>query len=123
MRFKWIGNKEKANRRISWFLVVAIIFSLITFRAINVKADTKNEIRILEIQPADSFKINTTYADDKTGEFIANDSYKYKVVVEHITMSEFIGKVDKINGKYDVIVIGRYIDNNMPNTSYQFNGL
>jgi hypothetical protein len=30
-----------------------------------------------------------------------------------MTMSEFIGKTDKINGKYDVIVIGKYVDNTL----------
>lgn len=79
---------------------------------------TNKEIRILEIEPADSFKLNTG-SSNKTG--IYNKLIKdYKVIVEHMTMPEFIGKTNKLNGKYDVVVIGRYVDNKCVANDYQF---
>ncbi|WP_252234494.1 DUF5057 domain-containing protein [Clostridium sp. ZS1] len=81
---------------------------------------TDKEIRILEIEPADSFKLNTG-SSNKTG--IYNKLIKdYNVIVEHMTMPEFIGKTNKLNGKYDVVVIGRYVDEDedVTNKGYQF---
>lgn len=79
---------------------------------------TDKEVRILEIEPADSFKLNTG-SSNKTG--IYNKLIKdYNVIVEHMTMPEFIGKTNKLNGKYDVVVIGRYVDNKCVENDYQF---
>src|SRR5699024_2491716 len=38
---------------------------------------------------------------------------EYKIEITHMTMAEFIGKTEKLNGKYDVIVIGRYVDEDL----------
>lgn len=77
-------------------------------------------IKILEVEPADSFKLTfTNESHIKTGSeenvVMMNDN-GYIVEIEHISMPEFVGKIDKLNGKYDVIVIGRYVDyNNITN--------
>lgn len=82
---------------------------------LQVRTDLEGEIRILEIEPADKFKLSKTQGLDVTGteiiyEKVDNDSDKeYKIIVDHITMPEFIGSVEKLNGKYDIIVIGRYV--------------
>lgn len=73
-------------------------------------------IKILEIEPADSFKLtfgNENYIQ-RGNEYgiISVENKSYQVEVEHMSMPEFVGKADKINGKYDVIVVGRYIDYN-----------
>lgn len=83
------------------------------------------DIRILEIEPADSFKLTDTNSKVTTGvETVSRieNNKEYKIEITHITMAEFIGKVDDLNGKYDVIVIGRYIDYNLqaPNGSINY---
>ena len=80
---------------------------------------TDKEIRILEIEPADSFKLNINYNDNKTG-ITKTQKWGYDVIVEHMTMPEFIGKTNELNGKYDAIVIGNYIDNKCIENEYQF---
>ena len=65
---------------------------------------TNEQIRILEIQPTNKFHIEEN--KNKLTGIIEQTIDKKTVIVEHITMTEFIGKVDKINGKYDVIIIG-----------------
>lgn len=80
---------------------------------------TDKEIRILEIEPADSFKLNINYNDNKTG-ITKTQKWGYDVIVEHMTMPEFIGKTNELNGKYDAIVIGNYVDNKCIENEYQF---
>ncbi|WP_315078224.1 DUF5057 domain-containing protein [uncultured Clostridium sp.] len=80
---------------------------------------TDKEIRILEIEPADSFKLNPNYNENKTG-ISKTQKQGYDVIVEHMTMPEFIGKTNELNGKYDAIVIGNYVDNKCIENEYQF---
>ncbi|HAX72918.1 MAG TPA: hypothetical protein DCY20_05290 [Firmicutes bacterium] len=80
-------------------------------------------IKILEIQPANSFKLNfnSTYEQENLSDITTSVETKiyehenefYRVTIERISMPEYIGKSDKANGKYDVIVLGRYVDNTM----------
>lgn len=67
-------------------------------------------IRILEIQPSNKFSLtkDTEGAATGTENFIEKvNGVLWNVQVDHITMSEFIGKIDQLNGKYDVVVIGK----------------
>lgn len=116
MNVLYLGeDKEKIKRSISWLLVIVIAFSLVTARIITAKADDNKELRILEIQPGNSFTIKgdlnlaTTTPIDKpdTKDITSSGGDKYKAIIEHISMPEFIGKINQLNGKYDVIVIGR----------------
>ena len=62
-------------------------------------------IRILEIQPGDSFQLKGKSNLTTTG----IDTYDYNgidVLIDHVSMPEFIGKIAQLNGYYDVIVIG-----------------
>ena len=72
------------------------------------------DIRILEIEPADSFKLTDVVNKRATTgvETVKRtvNNKEYKIEVTHMTMAEFIGKTEQLNGKYDVIVIGRYVD-------------
>jgi hypothetical protein len=90
---------------------------------INVMNTDPSTIKILEVEPANSFKLtDNTYTGDSrtiTGHELALVGSSY-VGIDHISMPEFVGKVDKLNGKYDVIVLGRSVDTSLPNTSYQF---
>lgn len=75
------------------------------------------DIRILEIEPADSFKL-TDKQNERVTTGIENikrtlNNKEYKIEITHMTMAEFIGKTEQLNGKYDVIVIGRYVDDTL----------
>lgn len=105
-------NKEIIKKNISWLLIIVLALSLITLRIINAKADDNKELRILEIQPGNSFTIKgdsnlTTTGIDTKNITSSNGAQNYKAIIEHVSMPEFIGKIDQLNGKYDVIVIGR----------------
>ena len=66
-------------------------------------------IRILEIQPTDKFSLTKNIKGATTGteKLIEKvDGVSWNVQVDHITMPEFIGKIDQLNGKYDIVVIG-----------------
>lgn len=96
---KLCKSKSRKNnisqKKISLVLIITILFTFFNFKINNVKADTVKEIRILEIQPDANYFF--TSRDNVNG---------YKVTVDQIGMPEFIGRVDQLNGKYDVIVIG-----------------
>lgn len=111
----WKMNKEITKKNISWLLIIVIVLSLISARIITAKADDSKELRILEIEPGNLFAIKgntnstTTTAIDTpdTKDLVSSGGDKYKALIEHVSMPEFIGKIDQLNGKYDVIVIGR----------------
>lgn len=111
--FKQKVSKYNVKKRISWLLVIILIFGLIIARMTTVNADNdKKEFRILEIQPANSFLLKgtnglTTTGIDTTEIKSSDGAQTYSVTIEHVSMPEFIGKVDQLNGKYDVIIIGR----------------
>ena len=86
----------------------------------------KNPIKILEIEPADTFKLTKSggisidpgqdYKNqikipiEENAIVEVNGKNKY-VSITHLTMSEFISMIDEISGQYDAVVIGR--ENNM----------
>jgi len=82
----------------------------------------QDKVRILEIEPADSFKITMKSSNTviKSGTETGINTDGKDITIDHIPMPEFIGKVDKLNGKYDVIVVGRYVDNNLPQDQQRY---
>ena len=81
-----------------------LILSNFIFKTKEIQAITdRNLIKILEIEPTDNFKL--TKNNSKTGieEFYYNGT---KINITHITMPEYISKVDQINGYYDIVYIG-----------------
>ncbi len=87
---------------------------------------TNDAIKILEIEPADSFTLTGSSALNqiKTGTencTINVDGLEYEVSITHISMPEFIGKAEKIDGKYDVIVLGRYVDPSITKKNNELN--
>lgn len=71
---------------------------------------TNDSIKILEIEPADYFQLGSKEGLT-TGTETLNMNGE-KIEVTRITMPEFIGSVEKLNGKYDVIVVGRLVNTN-----------
>ena len=78
----------------------------------KVISSNNNKLKILEVQPGNVFTITkksdgyTTSGIEKIVSEDANGHIK-DIEIDHILMSEFIGKVDELNGCYDVIIIGR----------------
>ncbi len=81
-----------------------------------------NEIKILEIEPGDLFKLTFSGGEsidpqsDYTNKVVIPKSEQSKVevngekinvAIDHITMPEFVSKIDDIDGTYDIVVIGR----------------
>lgn len=59
-------------------------------------------LRVLEVQPGTQYELNDSYFDSE-----------YHVELVQMPMSGFIGQIDEINGKYDIVYIGNntYSDN------------
>ncbi|WP_235069156.1 DUF5057 domain-containing protein [Turicibacter sp. TJ11] len=92
----------------------------------SVSPIVKDSISILEIQPADSFTLTTNSDGSKirTGKedgTIKVNNNEYKVSITHTSMPEFIGKAEKIDGKYDIVVLGRYVDPSITNSNDELN--
>lgn len=69
---------------------------------------SNDTIKILEIEPADYFRLGSSQGlETGTEELRVGDE---SVEITRMTMPEFIGKAEKLNGKYDVIVIGRLVN-------------
>lgn len=106
----------KKFKNLSWVLAgVFFLTMLITSFFINPKeikaAINRETITILEIEPTDSFKLTEKSSATSGEEDFVNQVGGKKVVVFHMTMPEYISKVEQVNGKYDVIVIGSYSGN------------
>ena len=99
--FSFRKNRLLNKRLISCLLILSCVFSMFAMKIANADEDLSKEIRILEIQPGDFFEIDGNESGIHTRK--VND---YKAVIEHVSMPEFIGKKDQLNGKYDIIVIG-----------------
>lgn len=88
----------------SMLAVVFFITVLITSLVINPKetkaAVNRETITILEIEPTNSFKLRRTTVNVNNKTITAN--------VVQMSMPEYISKVEQVNGKYDVVVIGSY---------------
>ena len=69
------------------------------------------DIRILEIQPGDDFQLMGDNVLSTTG----RDYYTFDdniILIDHVSMPEFIGKITELNGYYDIIVIGNKTSGN-----------
>jgi hypothetical protein len=91
-------------------LVFAIIFIIsgivLGTRFITRASVNRTTISILEIEPGDSFTLTKNNAKSGTESIPITNSTITTASVTHITMPEYISKVDQVNGKYDVVVIG-----------------
>lgn len=101
-------NKFKIiSMNIAIIFIGVLILNNFVFKAKEIQAITdRNIIKILEIEPTDDFKLTKlTNNNSKTGieEFDYNGT---KINITHITMPEYISKVDQINGYYDIVYIG-----------------
>ncbi|WP_294392319.1 DUF5057 domain-containing protein [uncultured Clostridium sp.] len=118
-------DKKIMIQRLSVIMVIMLIVSFIYMVPREAKADNiinyKDEIRILEIEPANDFLLvsseekNLNKDIEKTITITdPNDSSittSAAVSIKTVNMPQFISMVDEINGDYDVVVIGRKNDN------------
>lgn len=112
-------------RKTIFFIFVCFIMYLLIFRINNIiyanpldLINKEPEIKILEIEPGDRFKLTAGGQSIDPKENAENKKIVEReenirssdgtlVNVTHINMPEFISMIDELNGKYDVIVIGR----------------
>lgn len=112
------GNKKLALTIVGLFFATLMYIPIHLARATNYEDPTRveNSIRILEIEPGNQFMINNGSSSNLIGDcdLITDKSiaggYTRDVKITHVTMPEFISQVDQINGKYDIVVIGRQND-------------
>lgn len=108
---------KKSFYKYKWFIVGLLIIITIPFvgnvadaleKIINTQERISNErIRILEVQPGNKFTLGSSNAGVDIESSVNVDGKTYNVLIDHIPMPEFIGKIDELNGYYDAIVIGR----------------
>lgn len=68
----------------------------------------RQTVTILEIEPGNSFKLSESTTATSGTETLKTKYNDKTVTVDHLTMAEYISKVDQINGKYDIVVLGNY---------------
>lgn len=111
-----LGNRYINNKVIITSILI-LFFSILSIPTIIATADAQNTIKILEIEPGNSFILGNNLEKNLIGECSIQGINFKKVKVTHVTMSQFISQVDQINGKYDIVVIGR--SNNSLNSPYR----
>lgn len=120
----------KNNKFIRQVILSFISFCILicgTIFILKIATATENNVvvNILEIEPGNSFFITNSNENNKIETYTNNN---ITTIIEHVTMPEFIGKKDQLNGKYDIIVIGNHIGDNKKNYSginnegHEFNG-
>ena len=125
-----INLENYVLKKISFLIAGVFILSLFLIPKFSIKAADNISIdvipiKILEIEPGDLFKLtnvdnaysiepnklfsnnNNTIPKSESFEKVLNNK-KLNITVDHVTMPEFISKINDIEGEYDVIVIGRY---------------
>lgn len=118
-----VKKKKILNIIITLAVVIFVINIVICSKknkvmAANIPITVADEIKILEIEPANDFLLGTNKLgildtqDVVINKQTENQKIK-KVKITHYSMPQFISMVDEINGQYDIVVIGRkYVRNN-----------
>ncbi|MDY4078171.1 MAG: DUF5057 domain-containing protein [Clostridium sp.] len=90
-------RKETWLKKSTWIITVVFLVAIlgVIIPIFNTKASDDIKMEILEIQPANQFELNSTDNNIK---------------ITHMSMMQFIGSIDELNGKYDAIYIGRKND-------------
>lgn len=71
------------------------------------RVTVKSSIRVLDLEPCYDFKSETTLTADRVKEFMGRkDTYTGSVEIKQMSSAEFIGKVEDLNEKYDMIYLG-----------------
>lgn len=105
--------RNKKFKNLSGVMLAIFLFTiLLTSFFISPKetkaAVNRDAITILEIEPTDSFKLTEKTSTTSGEEDFVQQVGGKKIVVVHMTMPEYISKVEQVNGKYDVVVVGSY---------------
>ncbi|CDM67710.1 putative membrane protein [Clostridium bornimense] len=87
-------------------LFFTIVFSGVRYKAaINPLKESKDKLNILVINPGNDTKLTTPSGKVKT-QYKGSERY-VTANVTSVSMPQFIGQVDQLNGKYDAVVITR----------------
>lgn len=75
----------------------------------------KKHLRVLDIEPCmsdeNSYELNEAMVREwALGADASNDEIELDIIIDHMTTAEFIGKIDDINERYDLVYIGTDTD-------------
>lgn len=74
------------------------------------RVTVKSSVRVLDLEPCYDFKSSTTLTADRVKEFMGRkDAYTGTVNITQMSSAEFIGKVEDLNEKYDMIYLGAQV--------------
>ena len=74
------------------------------------RVTVKSSVRVLDLEPCYDFKSATTLNADRVKEFMGRkDTYTGSVEIKQMSSAEFIGKVEDLNEKYDMIYLGAQV--------------
>lgn len=74
------------------------------------RVTVKSSVRVLDLEPCYDFKSATTLTADRVKEFMGRkDTYTGSVEIKQMSSAEFIGKVEDLNEKYDMIYLGAQV--------------
>lgn len=111
-------ENNKIYKKIALGILIVFICCIISIPSKSVKAENiinyDDEVKILEIEPGNKFLLGDSNAigDLQQQEVaVSGSSQKIKVRITHLSMPQYISMIDDINGKYDIVVVGRKIDN------------
>lgn len=108
-------KKKKNNfKKLAGIFTVFFVCTLLAFYRYDMRVEgaavtgNNNEIRILEIEPGNQFLLGSSKSELTLIGDCSDQTVPPKTVkITHVTMAQFISMVEEINGKYDVVVIGR----------------
>lgn len=106
----FIGERKKIVAVIVILtLLFTIVFSGVRYKAAtNPLKESKDVLNILVINPGNDTKLTTPSGKVKT-QYEGSERY-VTANVTSVSMPQFIGQVDQLNGKYDAVVITRNVD-------------
>ena len=74
------------------------------------RVTVKSSVQVLDLEPCYDFKSATTLTADRVKEFMGRkDTYTGSVEIKQMSSAEFIGKVEDLNEKYDMIYLGAQV--------------
>ena len=99
------NNADKLDEKITKASITRYILNWYMHRV-----TVKSSVRVLDLEPCYDFKSATTLTTDRVKEFMGRkDTYTGSVDIKQMSSAEFIGKVEDLNEKYDMIYLGAQV--------------
>lgn len=99
------NNADKLDEKITKASITRYILNWYMHRV-----TVKSSVRVLDLEPCYDFKSATTLTTDRIKEFMGRkDTYTGSIDIKQMSSAEFIGKVEDLNEKYDMIYLGAQV--------------